>query len=179
MAMFWLALIPSLVFLAYQVRKVRRITKHDRVLYRFCDLRRRVMAFLRDHGEDLSHDDYRSVRQLIWILGGTIHEYEDFKRSIFNFRILMRRMKSFQASARLVKEMRTDHETIRGFYRDFDRSLLNAMFAYTPLLRSELLAKATVGILFLVGTLGMKAASRVAMQLDTTLSITIEARHAA
>ena len=57
------ALLLHGLFVAWRLREVKR---RDRVLFRFCDIRRRTVALIyeRDHSGAMGHEEYRAARFL-------------------------------------------------------------------------------------------------------------------
>src|SRR6266702_1750215 len=83
---FYFLIIPSLVVLALVCLDLCRIKKHDKVLYRFCQIRRESMSFLRKKGFSLSVHDYTVLKEMLDGLDITIHNYNACKCKVFNYR---------------------------------------------------------------------------------------------
>src|ERR1051325_11872039 len=97
---FYIAVAPILLTSAYMVLKLRALTKHDKVLYSFCDVRRDVMSVLREHAFDLTKEDYIALRDIEEVASDTILDYHNFKIYIFNFR-------KFRAAVRRLEGIET------------------------------------------------------------------------
>ncbi len=136
--------ILMLAFIAYAVYCVlslRRIQKHDRVLFPLCRLRRDIMAFLRKHvfanPGALSQQDYTAVRLLLDALNFAIDNYNEHKTSMFNMRKMARHIKAYRYASKPVRKIPEQPE-IAEFQRCFRRLLAVAFIAYTPLIRWQI-----------------------------------------
>ena len=119
----------------------REMQKHDRVLFPFCQLRRDVMRFLYinviENTGSLSPAEYKFVRQLLNVLDGTIHNYNQHKTLMFNVRKIAKHLKMYRKVSRVALEV-PDHPEVREFHERILRLLVTAFLAYTPLIRWEL-----------------------------------------
>ena len=122
-------------------RRQKEMQKHDRVLFPFCQLRRDVMYFLYmnviENTDSLSPSEYKSVRQLLNVLDGTIHNYNQHKTLMFNVRKIAKHLKMYRKVSKVALEI-PDHPEIRKFHERIHRLLVAAFLAYTPLIRWEL-----------------------------------------
>ena len=122
-------------------RRQKETQKHDRVLFPFCQLRRDVMHFLYmnviENTDSLSPSEYKSVRQLLNVLDGTIHNYNQHKTLMFNVRKIAKHLKMYRKMSKVVLEI-PDHPEIREFHGRIRWLLVAAFLAYTPLIRWEL-----------------------------------------
>ena len=126
--------------LRFRLRQ-KEMQKHDRVLFPFCQLRRDVMRFLHlsviEDTDSLSSAEYKSVRQLLNILDGTIHNYNQHKTLMFNIKKIAKHLKMYRKVSKAALEI-PDHPEIREFHKCIHRLLVAAFLAYTPLIRWEL-----------------------------------------
>ena len=122
-------------------RRQKEMQKHDRVLFPFCQLRRDVMRFMYmnviENTGSLSPAEYKSVRQLLNVLDGTIHNYNQHKTLMFNVRKIAKHLKMYRKVSRVALKV-PDHPEIREFHKRIHRFLIAAFLAYTPLIRWEL-----------------------------------------
>ena len=122
-------------------RRQKEMRKHDRVLFPFCQLRRDVMRFLYmnviEDTVSLSPAEYKSVRQLLNVLDGTIHNYNQHKTLMFNVRKIAKHLKMYRKVSKVALEI-PDHPEIREFHERIRWLLVAAFLAYTPLIRWEL-----------------------------------------
>ena len=122
-------------------RRQKEMQKHDRVLFPFCQLRRDVMRFLYvnviENTGSLSPAEYKSIRQLLNVLDGTIHNYNQHKTLMFNVRKIAKHLKMYRKVSKAALEI-PDHPEIREFHERIHRLLVAAFLAYTPLIRWEL-----------------------------------------
>ena len=126
--------------LRFRLRQ-KEMQKHDRVLFPFCQLRRDIMRFLHlsviEDTDSLSPAEYKSVRQLLNVLDGTIHNYNQHKTLMFNIRKIAKHLKMYRKVSKAALEI-PDHPEIREFHERTHRLLVATFLAYTPLIRWEL-----------------------------------------
>ena len=126
--------------LRFRLRQ-KEMQKHDRVLFPFCQLRRDIMRFLHlsviEDTDSLSPAEYKSVRQLLNVLDGTIHNYNQHKTLMFNIRKIAKHLKMYRKVSKAALEI-PDHPEIRKFHEHIRWLLVAAFLAYTPLIRWEL-----------------------------------------
>ena len=119
----------------------KEMQKHDQALFPFCQLRRDVMHFLYmnviENTSLLSPAEYKSVRQLLNVLDGTIHNCNHHKTLMFNVRKIAKHLKMYRKMSKVALEI-PDHPEIREFHERICRLLVAAFLAYTPLIRWEL-----------------------------------------
>jgi hypothetical protein len=129
---FYIALTPILLASAYMLLTLRALTKHDKVLYAFCDVRRDVMSVLRNHAFELTREDYIALREIEDVTSATIHDYHICKIYLFNFRkfrAAVRRLEGIEVHVN--KGLVLAHEIVR-LKNDYRRALLFGFFTFTP-----------------------------------------------
>jgi hypothetical protein len=171
--MFYVAVVPALALSAYMIYYLSRLQKHDRVLYRFCQIRREMMEFFREHGSELSPEEYSSARRLVEVLNLTIHNYKHERTRMFDGRKLLRTLRDYEASvdAVVLADNSRDNERIRAFRTKFEKTLFFAFFEYTPFFRSELALRVLLVAATLLAKLGLQKMSNVVRQLQSTLPL--------
>ena len=126
--------------LRFRLRQ-KEMQKHDRVLFPFCQLRRDVMRFLYmnviENPGSFSPAGYKSIRQLLTVLDGIIHNYNQHKTLMFNVRKIAKHLQMYRKVSKVVLEI-PDHPEIREFHKRIHCLLVTAFLAYTPLIRWEL-----------------------------------------
>ncbi len=125
---------------------LRRVSKHDRVLFPLYQLRRDLMKFLRVNATAnknvLSSAEYDSIARLSDALDLAIHNYNKHKTMMFNLRKLLAHLKKHQHILKKIEPVdMTDNPKIQIFHSRFLQCLAEAFFAYTPLIRSEIMLK--------------------------------------
>ncbi len=129
-----------IVYAAFSWIQIKKIAKHDGVLFPFCQLRRDIMKFLYENVVEtpgvLSRDEYASVRRLSNALDTKIRDYNRHKTVMFNMRKMAKHLEAYRLTATPALEI-SDNPTIRQFHARFGRLLVKAFIAYTPLFRSE------------------------------------------
>ena len=135
------------VVLAMQIRHgvwLREIARHDGVLFRFCEIRRRVVRLLFDrHLESgLSARNRRDGIRLLNLLNQVIGDYRERKAVMFNFRRFVRAIEEYEKTA---GELRMPYppqdREIADLYKQASVAILLGFLAYTPLIRSEALLR--------------------------------------
>jgi len=73
--------------LALNFFKIKRHIKHDKYLYKFCQLRREIMSYLRINHDVLSKTEYQATKQILDVLNIAINLYSKNEASnLFNIR---------------------------------------------------------------------------------------------
>ncbi len=137
-------LILSLVMLVY----LRRLKKHDEVLYAFCEIRREIMAILRRDLFEIQREKYVGLKHLLDATGNAIHYYNDNKATMFNYRRFAQWLRDSRASAETVQRLNLPNDPeILKIREHFGVAMVSAFCAYTPLFRSELLIRVSLLLL--------------------------------
>ena len=136
-------ILVTLAFAASLGVHLKRCEKHDRILFRFCQLRRDLMARLRERANSMPQRELESADFLLNALSGVIRHYHGGKTTMFNVRkmrrLIDRNLDHYHAVEREVRARLADTSAdIRPFYEEFSRSLLAAFVAYTPFIRTEI-----------------------------------------
>ena len=143
--MFYLLLLPVLLIQVFYIIKFLQLRKHDKYLFDLCQLRREVLAYLRKNYKTITKTDYRAMRELIDGLELVIHNYNDYKTVIFNYRRFVKYTKKTE-SATKSSQITTKNKTILKFRQQFTHIVIGTFFAYTPLLRSEIITKVLLNV---------------------------------
>ncbi len=130
------------VFFAFSFRRIKKVDKHDHVLFPFCQLRRDIMRHLLDNLDTLTPEEYRPLRKLLDMLDTTIHNYNRHKTRMFNLRTILRQTARYRRAKKQAERIHIpDNSAIKEFYARFSILLVKAFLAYTPLIRWELALK--------------------------------------
>lgn len=151
--MIYLLFACFLMFFIFDYIQIRRATKHDRVLFPFCQLRRDIVRFLYanvfEKSNTLSPEEFRSAQRLWDLLDRTIRDYNQHKTILFNLRQVMKVVRQYRNLMQKMEPINlTENKEIQRFYQRFVFCWAKGCLAYTPLIRSEL-------VLRLVMLLGM------------------------
>ena len=153
--MFYLAIIPSLFIMIIIFIKLVKMRRHDKVLFKFCNLRRKVMEKIRSDNFELSKEDYYSLRNLAENLNISIHYYNHLKISIFNWRKCKEYIKSLNKEDKKVLKLNiSNNPEIKYLYDKFTLVLIFAFLNYTPFLKIEILLKISIFILSTIAKYG-------------------------
>lgn len=138
---FYIVMVPPLIGLAFMILHLRLMGRHDRVLYRFCEIRREIMGLIRDKAFEMDRTDYYAFRDLLEVVSFTIHDYNACKLYAFNFRRFREWLKD---AKQLAGKVVTQNQCVLDLRSQYSRAMLEAFFAYTPFLKSELALKILV-----------------------------------
>ncbi len=134
------------VFFIFSLASIRRVDKHDSVLFPLCQLRRDIIGFLYERvfeePDALSRAEYDSMQRLLKVVSTAIHNYNEHKTLMFNMRKVAQHLKTYHRAAEIAPPV-PDNPEIRKFYDRFGRLLVVAFLAYTPLIRWELALRLT------------------------------------
>ena len=123
------------------------LKKHDIILYNFCQIRREVMNIIRDNFDEIDRETYEVLRKLLDTLNIAIHNYNQFKSSIFNLGNLLKSAKETQRYVLRIENVKLpEDESIHSLYRKLNIAMLKAFLSYTPLFRSIFLPLAIRGL---------------------------------
>ena len=158
-----------IVLAAYCWFGLRRVNKHDRVLFPLCQLRRDVLSFLYTNTftrqSTLSPAEYDSLIKLSNMLDSAIHNYNEHKTVMFNLRKLMSHLKKYRHTMKQTKLPELpDNPEIQAFHARFVQCLAQAFIAYTPLIRSEIVLQVTILACRVVYYVGYRTVSKHASQ---------------
>lgn len=169
--MFYAALVPVLVLSLVMIQRLHEMRKHDSVLYRFCEIRRRMMRLLRDRGSSLPADDYSGARLLLHVLNSTIHNYHQEKRRMFDGRGFIRYLREYRTTSETFESLNVlaDAE-LQDLRNETGRAMVDGFFTYTPFLRFEILARAVLFGLSLLAKLGLSRMRTTASVVKSALS---------
>lgn len=162
---FYFLIIPSLVMLTGMLFALYKMTKHDRVLYRFCQIRRETMALLRKRGFSLPENDYLALKQLLHGLDITIHNYNTCKYTVFNYRYLTRKLEELKNETSKFKAKKAKTREIVQLTDKFRHTMIYAFLSYTPFLRSQWIIKFILLLLKILVKLGVRKFSTLADDL--------------
>jgi len=96
------------------------------------------MSKIREGNFNLSKDDYIALRHLVEATSVTIHDYNQWKTSLFNFRRFKERVRNIKTLNREIAERKISNPDIFALYQQYTFAMFLAFIAYTPFLRSEL-----------------------------------------
>lgn len=152
-AVFVLGILVVGAFAVSSYINVKKHEKHDRVLFRFCQIRRDLMKDLRDrYDTTLSRQEWQAANFLLEILNGVIQHYHSHKTTMFNLRKVRLMIKSdlqrYQDTQQKIKARLSEvpkNTKVYELYGDFSRASLQSFFTYTPFIRTEILLRLLVG----------------------------------
>ena len=129
---------------------LRRLKKHDKVLYRFCQLRRETMSIIREANFDLKPEDYAVLRALVEKTSDTIHDFNNCKVSLFNVRKLSEQV----SRAKMIEALDVENPQIQKLCLGYTLAMLRAFFTFTPFIKSELGLRVAPYLLRALASLG-------------------------
>ena len=129
------------VFFVFSFVRIRRVGRHDHVLFPFCELRRDIMGFLYESVFEkpgtLSREEYTSAHRLLDVVNETIHNYNQHKTPMFNLRKMVKHLSAYRKTTKVTLNI-PENPQIQAFHKCFVQLLATAFIAYTPLIRWEL-----------------------------------------
>lgn len=128
--------VGGLCAMVYAVQ-LNRTKTHDKVLYRFCQVRRDIMTLFRTKGFEISKHDYVALRQILDVVSTTIHHFNDCKATIFNIRTLARLSGEYRASEAEMKKFLPSCPEGRKIVDAYRSAMMKAFLSYTPFIKSE------------------------------------------
>lgn len=144
-------MIPTTLMLIHMIYHMNKIRKHDKVLFRFCQLRRDILQYLREKGNNLPEKDYKEIRTLVDLVNDHIHHFDDHKSGLFRLNGLFSNAKSVYTKVRKSEEKKVpNNKKIEAFYNSYGKSLLIAFLTYTPFLASKIIVLLLIKILELI-----------------------------
>jgi hypothetical protein len=99
------------------------------------------MMAIKEGNYNLSKNDYTALRELLNVISNTIHEYNNHKTSLFNFRKFISDAQRLETLRQKMHEVKLMNEDVARLYSKFGLSMLYAFFTYTPLFRSDVILK--------------------------------------
>ena len=155
MTFLYLLFIPFALWSVVTIYQLRAMKRHDRVLFRFCQIRRDTMAYLRSNYETLTKEDYDRSLQLLEQLNATIHFYDEHKISTFNVRPFVVFLRTMKNSAEHVDCMAArDRGPVAVLSRRCSQAFTFAFFSFTPWIKSEVTFRIVVLLVKHFGTEG-------------------------
>ena len=121
--------------------RLRGMARRDSVLFRFCEIRRRLVAHIyrRDIAGEMRRGEYLSARRLLTTLNAIVGEYDRARAQVFNYREFVRILRSYgEISGELESIPPPQDPELRALYEDASRALVLAFFAHTPFLMTEM-----------------------------------------
>ncbi|WOV91930.1 MAG: hypothetical protein R1F54_04700 [Candidatus Zeuxoniibacter abyssi] len=147
------SILGILVVGAFLLASLIAIKKHDRVLFRFCQIRRDLMKDLRDrYDTTLNQQEWQAAKFLLEKLNGVIQHYHSHKTTMFNLRKVRQMIKSdlqkYKETQQEIKarlpEVPKDTK-VYELYGDFARASWQSFFTYTPFIRTEIILRLLFG----------------------------------
>lgn len=127
---------------------VKSHEKHDRVLFAFCQIRRDLMAELREQFDSLSQQEYESAKFLLDTLNKVIRHYRSHKTFMFNLRkahrVIKKDLRRYHAVQKRIHDRlsKVPPDTkIAKLYGDFSRAVMVGFLTYTPFILSEIVLR--------------------------------------
>lgn len=159
---FYIIMVPILALSMAMLAYLRRLKKHDKVLYEFCQIRREIMAILRRDLFETENDKYVGLRELLDSTGNAIHYYNDNKATMFNYRRYKQWLMDTRESAESVENLHLPNDPeLQKIRHHFCQAMVAAFCAYTPLFRSELLIRFSLFILRTAAKAGWQQAEDI------------------
>lgn len=151
--------------------KLNSLEKHDETLNRFCNLRRKMMQYLRDNYENISKNDYHNLRKSLDLLNNNIHYFDIYKTHIFNLSFLMGIFKAAKENLNEVNKLQdVNNQEIKSLISSFEKAFLIAFFRFTPWLKTRLCIGFFVFMLSLIGRASQSLSRKTASKVNNAIS---------
>ena len=124
------------------------------------------MEYLRSNQDSISKTEYEVIKKILIILNHTIHWYSKYRTYLFNFRIFRKyinKTKKLSDSSQTI--VKINNEVIDSFRYKLEIYILEAFFAYTPFLRSEIILKILLFATTILLKIGLKQISNLRKNL--------------
>jgi len=156
---FYILIIPFLLFSFYMITKISTERRHDKILFKFTQLRRDAMAILIRDNFSIQKQKYISLSELVSLLDVTIKSYDDIKISFFTIKNFFSYLRYYEKDKEMIEEIKipNDSETVE-IYNSFITAMIEALFTYSSFIRSNLCLSILINLLKTVGYLGIKKA---------------------
>jgi hypothetical protein len=156
--MYYVLFLPALVVLVVTGYRLFRLRRHDRVLQRFWEARRSALQFLQESGEELSPEQYKEVRALIFFLDDKIEHYDARKEDLFNLRKADLSKEDVMEALEFISTEDENPDALSQLYAETSLAMGAAFYAYTPF---TILLPVALVVLLLAG-LGVHVAKKLA-----------------
>ncbi len=145
--MIYIFIVPVILMSVGMLYRLQRLTKHDKVLYKFCQLRRDTIQVLREKSFNLTKEEFFSIRELLFTLDEAIHNYDRLKIEIFTLgEFVGEHFRKVKATVTKTKDTVTvgvvsaqfelpKNTKIRELYQAYFAAMFFAFFVYTPFIR--------------------------------------------
>lgn len=150
---FYTLMIPTLLAMIYMIHRLRAMAKHDRVLYRLCELRREMMALLREAPYGFTREEYRELRELIELTNKMIHNYSAFKESFVGIGTRIEYGRKCERVDKQIHGRQIKNEAVSTLYNKFAFTMFIAVLTFIPW--PKLAIKVTPVLLRIVTRIGI------------------------
>lgn len=134
------------------ISQLRSLKKHDKALYRFCELRRKIMSYLREKNENIPEHDYYLLRELLDNLNDTIHDFNNHKKSLFIVKDIHISLQKYVDSSFYALEKKINqNKKLSSFFSEYRMSMLLAFLTFNPTLKYHLIIIIMIAFVNLLG----------------------------
>ncbi len=146
-----IGVLSSAIFAVISYVKISRASKHDRVLFAFSRLQSAVTndMIARYKADTLTRQDFEAAQFLSKMLDNIALHYDRHKTTMFNLRKMQRMIEQdlerYEEIRKQVREQFPADTKIAALYDDFNRAATNALLAYTPFIRTEIILRLLLG----------------------------------
>jgi len=157
--MFYFLMAVALLANLWMIWRVRKMKRHDGVLYRYCELRRQAMQYLRDEDKlsQLPRQDYIALRKMICMMNITIEQYKNHKLVMFNLREFVKYFRAYASANKKAAAITIiDNKEIEDLRKGLMKALFFGFMTYTPFIRSEIVVRLTIMILSFLAKAGIR-----------------------
>ncbi|MCH7772763.1 MAG: hypothetical protein IIA49_17405 [Bacteroidetes bacterium] len=151
-----ITIVPAVLLQIVIWYRFNKLKKQTNALYRFCQLRRDMMKYLRDEYKNIEKPEYKEIKLSLQYVNQTIHYFHDLKITLFNFKTFIRILTSIAENTDKAeaKKLEVKSESAKKFSHQYARSSFLAFIELVPFLKWKLGIHLTIllsQILVLIG----------------------------
>jgi hypothetical protein len=134
------------------------------------------MHYLREHFDDISKEDYLSLRESLDLLNNSIHYFDEYKLLIFNFHFFISLIKKTRNNLMKIDKLKKDtNDETAKILTAYQKAYISAFLWFTPFFEIKLCFHMTLIVLKLIVLfaqyIGLTQVSKLKSALDALINI--------
>lgn len=121
-----------LIFFLASLHLFLKLKKHDTVLFMFCELRRELMRYLREHFDSLEKEEAKNYLKLLECVNSEIHFFGRNKKEIYNIFNLMNNIRRSTVTVKKI-EFSEPTQELPKFLKRFNAIRFKAFQTFSPI----------------------------------------------
>lgn len=167
--MFYLTIPLALLFLVWQYHWLKKTERHDKHLYRLCQVRREAMHLLINEYDTLPYKEAIALRKDIKGLNTIIGKYSTHKTHFFNFRLFISRLQKLKSFELKQESANIENEKVIDLRRKSMAVIFGAFLDYTPFLRHEIVIRVCIVFISVAVKAGVQSLREFQKSLEIIL----------